>query len=441
MLKLQKSKIAIAAGLVCLLVSVDPASGKDDKKSASPADKIKTDWKFSKNIECSSDVNTYKFFLLDEDVYRYALSGLADLRIIDSNGDQTPYFIEHGSTEYASREIKYKSRKIGENINWNKKKASFDFQIIPGQGSFVGRTIILTVPQENYSRQVIVYGRYDNTDWQEIKTDSIYKFEKYFKNNIDFDTELSYNFYRIQIIDAVPGNSISGLMLAGSTLTRFEQLYQKKDLDYTVKNEESSTLLAIKNPGRLKIFHLLFKIDGTFNRDFELYSETEYELSDARQRSREKRKHPISDGKIYNFEFKETSISNRSIDLAHNHRNSEIIYMRIFNNNDKPLDIKGIQSSYYIDKVVFKSAKGMSYKIYFGNQKAEHPVYDIVTYKKHIYKEKMDNCKAGNINGKIPEADQLPLISEKKLKIILNVIIVIISLLLIFFIVKKLKKN
>lgn len=54
-----------------------------------------TQWKYWKNVDITGD-GQYKAVFLDEEVYRYASSDLSDIRIVDGNGNFSPYYLVRG---------------------------------------------------------------------------------------------------------------------------------------------------------------------------------------------------------------------------------------------------------------------------------------------------------------------------------------------------------
>jgi hypothetical protein len=441
MRKSKNSSIIILACVICFTGLIAFADNKISKKQTGlpvGPDPVK-EWKFSKQLQCKENKNTYKYFSLDADVYRYAADDLSDLRIINALGDNFPYFIEHGSIEYNSREILYASKNISREIDQEKKTATFDFQLIPQKKNISGYKLILTVPYTDYSKQIIIYGRNADTDWEQIKKESIYQFETYKKNEIQFDTDIKYSFYRIVVINAAFDITITKLFLAGKTGIASQKLYQKKNIAYSIKQEESSTLIELKNPEHLKIFNIKLHAEGTFNRKYELFKTVSFESNKQSRKVNNTEERIINEGNLYNFNFKDAVVSNTAINLPDSTLSENFFFIQIHNNNDKPIDINEISIIYYIDRVVFKSYNNDDISLYFGNSKAQQPKYDIETYRNHVLKEKMDECLLGAIQRKegISEKDKKELIPAKTQKIILTVTIILISVILIFFLIRK----
>lgn len=412
------------------------------KKSA--LETIKKEFTHSKKISCDEMQNTYRMFYLDKDIYRHAREDLADLRVVDTAGETAPYYIDHGVVEYLKKDYTYTTKKISQRSNPKTGAANFDFQVIPrGETKRPAiHVMTLTVNSSSFSKQVVIYGRYEDTIWEELKRDTIYHFDSYKKSKIQAEG-WDYSFYRIMIEDNREGLAVTKLSLSGSTgIRRKELLTDKTPLKYEQKQDGSKTIISMYNPDRLKIYHLSLAIKGTFRRRFRLYMEEQQYYKNSTQRPRTVQRN-IAEGELYSFDFKNVKVSDTTISLYNYAMREQKLFLSIENNSDKPLEIGDIEAQYYKDRVVFKSSPGREYTLYFGNPYASQPVYDVASYRSYIDKEAKDMCTCEDIVSTEGEGDEDkgPLVSEDRLKVAFNVVIVLIALLLAFFLVRQLKSK
>ena len=173
----------------------------------------------------------------------------------------------------------------------------------------------------------------------------------------------------------------------------------------------------------MRLKRIFLQSEGNFKRQFEVGEETKLECE--------------TDW-IYQLRFQDLNISNNSINL-NTPTAAEQVTIKIFNFDNRPLPIKSITVDYYIDKVIFEDDGQAPYRLYFGNEKANQPYYDLELYKAHIQKEKQDL----GILKKLVQIREftLPRKSQLNMGYLFNGIIVLISLLLVFFIIRQLGAN
>jgi len=143
----------------------------------------------------------------------------------------------------------------------------------------------------------------------------------------------------------------------------------------------------------------------------------------------------LKSGEIYNLQLENVKVSGTKIDLISNPISSPTITVKIDNRDDRPLVIKAVTIEYYIDKLVFPDVGNTPYQLYFGNEKAAKPKYEIELQKAYIDKEQQDSCGLGASEVKGNEA-LAP--SSINMKYVFNGIIALVSILLIGLLIVRL---
>lgn len=392
--------------------------------------------------------NKYKAVFLDEETYKYANENLSDIRITDDKGDFVPYYINNTYSNSISTQVTYNSnivRKYSENGD-----TILDFQITPQKenADILANKMEFDIQGEKYLKYFGVFGSFDGVQWQYITQDSIYKVDNAKKNEILLGDTKRYKYYRIRISDnpertkiafLVERNNviyvkskdidITGLRLINDITQSTQGGYEKTaSIKFEAKSEGKNTILELKNDNRLRINGININInDDTFNRHFEIYTKQGDQI-----------KNTGVSGELYKLNFKDLNIANTWVNLGTKPLSSEVIQVKIYNQDDKPLNIKGIEAVYCIDKLVFEAKNNEGYKLYSGNTNATKPSYDIETYKTHIEVEPQDVCSLGKV---IPLGGTTLPKKTYDYNMIFNVVIVVISLALILVIVLKLRNK
>lgn len=186
------------------------------------------------------------------------------------------------------------------------------------------------------------------------------------------------------------------------------------NLNYETSDVDKTTNITLHNDNKLKVRQIHLDIAGNFNRRYSVSVKSGEDYT------------PVGiSGDIYNLHFSDLDISNTDIEFKNKPLSSEIIQLRIQNMDDKPLEIKDIGIKYYTDKIILEAPADAAYNLYFGNQDAAGPNYDIEKYKEHIDKEPKDVCSLG-----VLQTFEMPAAKKEgpDLVKVFNIIIVIVAI-------------
>ncbi|HBW35415.1 MAG: hypothetical protein VR66_19100 [Peptococcaceae bacterium BRH_c23] len=111
----------------------------------------------------------------------------------------------------------------------------------------------------------------------------------------------------------------------------------------------------------------------------------------------------------------------------------------IHNRDDKPINLKSVRISYYLNKLIFKDLGNTHYRLAYGNNAINSPHYDIMDYKTTVKKETLIPATLG-AEVSTPPKTQLPE-SPTNYKLLFNLTISALALLLIIGIGLSLRKK
>jgi len=129
------------------------------------ADFTKSQWQFSKPVETTTRDNGYLRVSIDGEVYRHAMPSLADLRLVDDLGKETPYSIyaQRESTTVESYEPKIFNRAL---LPGAYSTLTLDFE-----QETESNTLVLKTSSRNFKRRVEIAGSNDRKQWLVLKAD------------------------------------------------------------------------------------------------------------------------------------------------------------------------------------------------------------------------------------------------------------------------------
>lgn len=332
----------------------------------------------------------YKAIFLTEEVYADAAPDLSDLRLVDSTGQQVPYYIQSGFSVRQQSETIMQARLTGTYQAGD--DSYFDYAVITEANTDpAGNKLLISLPEGDFLKYCEVYGSYDGVKWQYLTKDYLYRVDGRQKNELSLGHTQKFGYYRVRLLNNGEGLTLGWLRLITSRdCSELAQYKQVKRLDYEIRNHNHETVITINNPHKLKIRRLLLTVDDNFQRMYGVYDDS-------------KAVHPLHSGEIYSLRFAGVDIANKAITL-----NVPIVaptvIIKIDNRDDRPLVIQDIQAEYYVDKLVFLPMENTPYRLYFGNDKARSPGYELQLQQKYIEQEQQDLCtlKATEANGRHP---------------------------------------
>lgn len=299
-----------------------------------------------------------------------------------------------------------------------------------------GNILGFSIPQQNFAKNITIYGGYDGKEWEYVTEDTIYRVDHISGHTISLGGVRKYSYYRIKIPNNLEKIDIDELQLMHYDLQTDSGRYQKRTtLQHEVKEEGKSTFITVHNRNRLKIERIHLTIDQNFNRPYKIYTIKNQE-----------KVYYGKLGDLYRLQLNRLNIENTEIDFSNDPVSDEWIVIEIMNRDDHPLSIQRVDGIYCIDKLVFEDTGSRPYKISFGNAKADKPSYDMELYKTHLEKEKQDECRLGNLEMNQNRQGHTENSTYEKgsgldLRWIFNVIIGIIAVVLMIVIAKKLNTH
>jgi hypothetical protein len=397
-----------------LVLCLSPSSALADDFSA---------WSRLAPVEIAG-ASKYKAIFLPPEVYQHALANLGDLRLVDSDGRQVPYYIQRGELVRKQSEVVIASR-ITDSFEAGY-DSYFDFNLFVDENTDpLGNRLVFALPTGIFVKHIEIYGSHDGVKWQYLTRDYIYQVDGREKKEASLGGARKFRYYRIRLLDNVEKLALKGLTLVArkdiSNWARYEQVTQ---MEYEITNLARQTVITLRNPYNLRIKRLVLDIDDNFQRSYSVYSDA-------------KATHQVQTGEIYNLRFAGVDVSGKVIDFKAAVMTHEVI-IKIDDRDDRPLAIKGIQAEYYIDKLVFSDMGNTPYRLYFGNAKAEPPKYELGLQRSYIEKENQDECRLLAVEGN-QTTSQVELAVRSDY--LFNAAIVAVSLLLIIVLVPKLSSR
>lgn len=395
------------------------AAGTEEKAASG-------EWRFTRDIAAPQPAPYYELYL-DEGVYASAAEDLRDLRILDSEGDTVPYYLESSEEKAEEHTAAYSSALIHRAVKEG--DSLLDYRITPldEHVDIQGNRLVFELPDESFLKHVEVWGGYDGKAWERLAKGDLYATNGVSADSIELDASYKFSYYRLVVKNNPEGLDFPGLTLVDSSRSlRMDGFMQQKTLPYESGQVENRTEIVISNPDRLRIAKLTLEGAGTFSRRYELYDSDGARL-------------PVTgSGELYRLDFKDTLISRTDVQPVEP-SSSTLLRIVIYNLDDAPITLSGLKAEYRVDRLVFAGGEQAPYSLIYGNTLAAAPQYDIINFKDQIARVSLVTASLGAERVLPGTAEEPPAAgrwfqSQRGF----NVIIIAVSLLLILVVARKL---
>lgn len=347
---------------------------------------------FSLLLLCTSianaQTNTYKFkrsitgvntvwhkMTLPDDLYKKATVSLEDLRIFGINGKDTtevPYLLKQRADKVTSNDITFKQ--INQSANPNGYYYTFQSPEIN-----IINQIKLAFKQENFDWKVTLEGSNNNKEWFSILSD--YRILSIKNNDIDYQfTKLNfpdskYHYFRIAVKSPVQPELLEAKISKTDTIkgTYKEVRYKSFNVKNDVSKKETVVDVTLNTPVPLSYLKLNAQSDFDFYRPIKIEYATDSFKTDK--------------GIQYNYANLYEGTINSLEEPAFNFENTLTSRLKITiqNNDNKPLRLSSLQLKGNVYEIIarFDDPKN-EYALYYGNEKATNPVYEIEEFENKI---------------------------------------------------------
>lgn len=375
--------------------------------SNAAADFSQSNWRYVKDIILPSGLQPDGLVELapDYEVFAGAAQGLADLRIIAYENEETPYKLEISKAERERTSLPVSLRDKGY------VPGSYNlFTADLGQAGILHNEIEFQTPSSNFRRTAIVETSNDGTTWMKIVEQIVYDFTVKERSFTTRDTRVRYpestaRYLRVKIIDDGEGP----LEITGATVFFVKEtpareipwpasiLGISRDADQRTTNVE----VDLGTPG-LPSYRLAISVS-----DVNFYREVTLEASNDREQWRT----VVGRADIYAFDT--PKFVGKSLVITYPETASRYLRLVIHDEDSPPLTVQGVNVWGLQRRLVFAANPQQTYKLYYGNSTAQQPSYDIERIFPYLATEKLPEAKLSPQTTNPSFVEEKPPVSER----------------------------
>ncbi|NLD50073.1 MAG: hypothetical protein GX660_23265 [Clostridiaceae bacterium] len=376
------------------------------------------DFSYSAAIENKGD-KKYKAVRINSGVYNKVKENLADMVLYDSDNEPVPFFLNSFKVSGVEEKRTYAMKLVNSFIK--DRDFYYDYGLeTPQQEDVTATSVAVETGSSDFAKEVEIWGSYDSTNWEKVKEDVIYSVGGTRKLEVAFEGIKKYTFYRFRLSNNLEKVSFSSVELKFSKVQQNREYFTDTiSPDFTVEERGNNTVIKVPALKNLKLSSIAIKTDSMFKR------EVSFEGAVSKM--------------LYNLDFEDTKYRDLTIPLDQYRVTSDLAEIIIYNKDDKPIEIKGVEANYLVDELVFEGSKAGSYTLRFGNSEMLSPKsYDISNYREQIINEGYDMLSLQEI--KQEQTTQVYQEPKKDYRMVFNITITAVALVMGVILFLKLKK-
>jgi len=398
---LRNNRLAIA-GLFLVAATLFSAGS-----SSVAADFHLPDWHYVKDITLPSDLQNEALVEIvpDREVFAGSAPGLVDVRIVTGEDTQVPYKLEVSKAESQRTSFHVTLRDKG---------------YVPGRyNTFIadlGREGILhneievRTSSTNFRRTATVETSNDGATWTKVTEQTVYDFTVKERSFTTRNTRVRYpestaRYLRVNI--AAEGEE--PLEIVGATVffvkgTPAREITLPVSILDISRGEKGRTTLVevdLSTPG-LPSYHLAVQVvEVNFHRDVTLEASADRKTWRTVQPS----------DSIYSYDT--PKFVGSDLLISYPETTSRYLRLIIHDEDSPPLTIQDVDVWGLRRRLVFSAQPRSSYKLYYGNEEAQRPSYDIERVFPYLVTEELPEAKLGPQATNPDFVEKKPPVSER----------------------------
>ena len=326
-----------------------------------------------KAIIKNDNTKGFKFIELTPNIRAIANSNLSDLRILDKENKQIPYFLQEESFIVIEKFISFnKNKSFGyKNIHFNKKSTSY---IVNNKTKKLLNNLTFKISNADVNKSCKIEGSDDNKKWfvvsekihLSLNNNSKKAFNYY---NIQFPS-IDYKYIKLVINDSLSAPiNIKDIGYFNRKVIRKETTFNTLKYTYDISQEENSTIIHVKANRNFEINKIDFSIESPelYKRDVAFFTLKKRNKKEIKQI------------------FKQFTLSSENKNTFSNlNIKHKEFWIEINNKDNQPLSINSINFYQKINYLVANLKANKEYSIIAGDKKLKKPSYDLVNFKDKI---------------------------------------------------------
>lgn len=397
-------------------------------------------WKYYKDVKVKAigeellSSKKYALIELDDATFNNSMEELTDLRLIDNQGREVPYYLQpipyfHDISYTPSADVEYPARILNNSVV----SGQYSTFILDLQKKSEEPHNLLNIytKSTNFLRMVEIEGSDDKVTWHKLATGKhIFSFQEQSNTSIRYNESI-FRYLRVKVWNKgeKPIEINSAQIQYRKVVPLQEQFLSRVKMTQSEDKDNKNSIIKLDLGSRNIPSHQVNFIipDDNFRRQVNIEGS-----NDGKKWSH------LGEDILYSINVDNYKFSklNLKYELGH----YRYLKLTIANKDNQPLNFTGVKVVSHARRLLFPYEKQKSYKLYYGNTKAQGVSFDLSDIKNYIKQENLPIFILGKeqANSKFNSKTQRPW-SEENSWILVVVLVGVVGVLGIYII--KMMKN
>jgi hypothetical protein len=375
--------------------------------SAALADFSRNSWRYYKEVILPAGVRSGNLVELspDAEIFAGAAAGLSDVRFITGTAQEIAYKLEISQPKHEQTSLSVSIRDKGY------VQGSYTvFTADLGRAGILHNQIEFRSPADEFRRTATVEASNDDSSWMWLAEQTVYAFSVPERGFTTRNTAIRYpestaRYLRVKIADEGEGAlEISGASVFYVKDTPAVEVPWPSSVAGTDRDPNQKTtnvLIDLGTPG-LPSSHLHVDVPGVnFFREADVQSSPD----------RESWRTLVRGADLYNYDTPKFAGGN--LDITYPETSSRFLRLVIHDEDNPPLDVRGVNVWGLRRRLVFTVDPQPSYRLYYGNEAARKPSYDIERIFPYLITEGLPEASTGPQTANPYFEEKKPPVSER----------------------------
>lgn len=331
------------------------------------------DLKFSRQVQTPSE--TWHKIELPDDALQHFNADFSDVRILgkreNASDIEVPYVLVQPQNKITSVEMPFQV------INTSRQGAAYFYTFELAKKQKINQ-ILLDFEQQNFDWKIGLEGSENGSDWFLILEDYRIlslknKQTDYHFTQLDFP-DANYMFYRLKVnSDQQPKLNKASIYDHKKNQGNFK-ISKIASIQKSIDKKQRTTIITVTLEHAVPVENLKIKVGNTFDfyRPITIKALQDSVLTDKGWRLN------------YKEIYRGTLSSLAQTEFQLDHATTQKLQIAIQNQDNQPLDIQEVDVKHAVFALCARFTEKADFYLYYGNDKAQKPSYDIANFTKNI---------------------------------------------------------
>ncbi len=355
---------------------------------AADLDEERAAWRYRRAVDLPAEGGAFVALPIPPEVGARCLAGLADVRLLETDGRETPFVVDERREREAEQEW------TGTLVDSRRERKRLSQWTVDLGEARTFNTVRLLVPGEDFVKRARLEASHDTRTWSLVQED-VGLFDQPWTSrvrhtSIDLVTPVSARYLRLTVDDRrSPPIDVTGWVVASGRTLPGEQWRRTVSLSRVPSESDTTPLHVTTEPRRSRYrldIPLGFRCEGlTLEADDAAFARRLL-LEELRDVGGQEQRTTLADGLVYHLRSDDERVAVSSEPLAVQPGSGQgTLELSVVDGDSPPLRNVRVTLLGAVTRLLFpRPASGLTLTLYYGNEATRAPFYDLAALRERL---------------------------------------------------------